>query len=200
MHNRIQSQSYFQPNFLITYLRRGRLRQQDESEVIIQEREVKSLPPRSLSRPDEGHKLCVRFSNTVERPSNSVHSNVMKGDVNLIDIIAVEDVRENSDFNTQPSQQSVPFQNKKCCRKQSTMRLRRTNSPMLRRRENRLTRISLAMVWLFLFCHVWKLIPTTYEVFFGSDEYPKWMFTIKHLSHALIVLNSSVNFLIYIVL
>ncbi len=36
--------------------------------------------------------------------------------------------------------------------------------------ENRLTRISLAIVWLFLFCHVWKLIPTMYEVIQHQDE------------------------------
>ena len=80
------------------------------------------------------------------------------------------------------------------------IRLRRTNSPVLRRRENRLTRISLAMVWLFLFCHVWKLIPTFYEVFVDNENYPEWIYNIRHVSHALIVLNSSVNFLIYVVL
>ena len=80
------------------------------------------------------------------------------------------------------------------------IRLRRSNSPVCRRRENRLTRISLAIVWLFLFCHIWKLIPTTYEVFYGDEEYPVCMHYIKHLSHALIVLNSSLNFLIYVVL
>ena len=80
------------------------------------------------------------------------------------------------------------------------IRLRRSNSPVCRRREKRLTNISVAIVWLFLFCHIWKLVPTTYEVFYGGEEYPSWMFFIKHLSHALIVLNSSLNFLIYVVL
>ena len=43
------------------------------------------------------------------------------------------------------------------------------NSPNLVRQsslnktENRLTRISLAIVWVFIFCHIWKLIPTMYE-------------------------------------
>ena len=35
---------------------------------------------------------------------------------------------------------------------------------LLRKRESRLTRISLSIVWLFIFCHVWKLIPTIYEL------------------------------------
>lgn len=35
---------------------------------------------------------------------------------------------------------------------------------LLHKNENRLTRISLSIVWLFIFCHVWKLIPTIYEL------------------------------------
>lgn len=81
-----------------------------------------------------------------------------------------------------------------------SIRLRRSNSPMCRRRERRLTRISLCIVWMFLFCHIWKLVPTAYEVLYGDDHFPVWTHYIKHLSHALIVLNSSVNFLIYILL
>ena len=81
-----------------------------------------------------------------------------------------------------------------------SVQLRRSNSPVCRRREKRLTRISLTIVWLFLFCHAWKLIPTAYEFIFGDEYFPDWTHFIKHLSHALIVLNSSVNFLIYVIL
>jgi hypothetical protein len=83
----------------------------------------------------------------------------------------------------------------------TSTRLRRSNSPVCRRRENRLTRISLGIVWLFLFCHIWKLIPTVYELIYSNEtDWPVWMYYIKHLSHALIVLNSSLNFLIYAIL
>ena len=81
-----------------------------------------------------------------------------------------------------------------------SIRLRRSNSPICRRRERRLTRISLTIVWLFLFCHIWKLVPTAYEVIYGDDHFPMWTHYIRNLSHALIVLNSSVNFLIYAML
>ena len=81
-----------------------------------------------------------------------------------------------------------------------SIRLRRSNSPICRRRERRLTRISLTIVWLFLFCHIWKLVPTAYEVIYGDDHFPMWTHYIKNLSHALIVLNSSVNFIIYVML
>lgn len=79
--------------------------------------------------------------------------------------------------------------------------LRRSNSPVCRRRENRLTRISLAIVWLFLFSHIWKLIPTGYELLVGPlTKGPELLTYIQHLSHFLIVLNSSLNFPIYIYL
>ncbi len=80
-------------------------------------------------------------------------------------------------------------------------RMRRSNSPVCRRRENRLTRISLSIVWLFLFCHVWKLVPTAYELAVGAiEDGPWWLGMVQDVSHGLIVLNSSVNFLIYVAL
>ena len=35
---------------------------------------------------------------------------------------------------------------------------------MRKKKESRLARISISIVWLFIFCHVWKLIPTIYEL------------------------------------
>eukprot|EP00095_Tigriopus_kingsejongensis_P012051 maker-scaffold90_size386344-snap-gene-2.26 protein:Tk12051 transcript:maker-scaffold90_size386344-snap-gene-2.26-mRNA-1 annotation:"GJ13605" len=72
-------------------------------------------------------------------------------------------------------------------------------------REKRMGLVSLWIVWLFLFCHVWKLIPTAYEVIMSQDEvgleiadWPHWVVVVEKLSHTLITLNSSVNFLIYL--
>ena len=36
--------------------------------------------------------------------------------------------------------------------------------------ENRLTRISLGIVYLFIICHIWRLIPTVYEALFSEDD------------------------------
>lgn len=73
-------------------------------------------------------------------------------------------------------------------------------------KEKRLAYISLYIVWLFIFCHFWKLIPTAYEVIFRDDEvgladfdWPKWIVVIEKTSHTLITINSSLNFLIYVV-
>ncbi|XP_059084165.1 uncharacterized protein LOC131881343 [Tigriopus californicus] len=80
----------------------------------------------------------------------------------------------------------------------------RKASSLMRRQENRLTRISLSIVSLFVLCHIWRLIPTAYEAFFSVNgtvlnQWPVWLLHIHHLSHTLIVLNSSVNFLLYVV-
>ncbi len=60
-------------------------------------------------------------------------------------------------------------------------------------------------VWLFLFCHAWKLIPTAYEAGYSHDglthsNWPKWVLVVENLSHLLITLNSSINFLIYAIM
>ena len=70
--------------------------------------------------------------------------------------------------------------------------------------ENRLTRISLGIVYLFIVCHIWRLIPTVYEALYSEDgtvisKWPKWLFHVYHLSHTLIVFNSAVNFILYVV-
>ena len=84
------------------------------------------------------------------------------------------------------------------------------------KKELRLARISLWIVWLFLFCHIWKFFPTVYLTFFEDNaeasedkalglvadpgEWPKWLLVIEDISHTLITLNSSLNFLLYLVL
>lgn len=100
-----------------------------------------------------------------------------------------------------PSSSSPPFS---ASRRQSTSETKK---------ELRLARISLCIVWLFLFCHVWKLVPTFYSTFLDdtnnkdedkalgiSVEWPDWLHVVENISHTLITLNSSLNFLIYIVL
>ena len=48
---------------------------------------------------------------------------------------------------------------------------------LLRKKESRLTRISICIVWLFILCHVWKLIPTVYELLYS--EVKIWYVIIK---------------------
>ena len=71
---------------------------------------------------------------------------------------------------------------------------------LLRSGEARLTRISLAIVWLFIFCHVWRLLPTIYEAVYPNLEWPNWVSHVTGISHSFIVFNSAVNFLLYTVL
>ena len=72
---------------------------------------------------------------------------------------------------------------------------------LLRSGEARLTRIALAIVWLFIFCHAWRLIPTIYEAVYPEEpHWPNWLLHFNGISHMLIVFNSAVNFLLYTVL
>ena len=80
------------------------------------------------------------------------------------------------------------------------------NLLLMRKQENRLTRISLGIVFLYIVCHIWRLIPTAYEIIFLETDntfmknWPFWLVHVYHLSHTLIVTNSAINFLIYVVL
>ena len=68
--------------------------------------------------------------------------------------------------------------------------------------------ISLYIVWLFILCHAWKLLPTAFEVALSNDDvglethlgWPVWLEIVEKISHTLITLNSSLNFLIYVIL
>ena len=80
------------------------------------------------------------------------------------------------------------------------------SSLLMRKQENRLTRISLGIVSLYIVCHVWRIIPTAYEAMFLEarssllSEWPAWLVHVYYVSHTLIVTNSAINFLIYVVL
>lgn len=83
-----------------------------------------------------------------------------------------------------------------------------SHGPSIRekKKELRLVRISLCIVWLFIFCHIWKLIPTFYTTFISEDTnvgfdvvWPDWLTIIDRISTTFITLNSSLNFLIYVV-
>ena len=43
-----------------------------------------------------------------------------------------------------------------------------THDNFYHKKESRLTRISISIVWLFIVCHVWKLIPTIYELIYSE--------------------------------
>ena len=68
--------------------------------------------------------------------------------------------------------------------------------------EKTLTRISVYIVWMFLGSHVWKIGPNIYEVFHmdESGKWPRWMDYFCLVSHLMLVANSSLNFLMYLIL
>jgi hypothetical protein len=67
------------------------------------------------------------------------------------------------------------------------------------------SRISIFIVWLFIFSHSWKLIPTVYEAVASDngldhDDWPFLVLLAEHVSHLMITTNSAINFLIYLFL
>lgn len=81
---------------------------------------------------------------------------------------------------------------------------REVDRSYLRRGENRITRIALAIALLFLCCHIWKVVPTVYEAIhatpYSTERWPNWLLHLNHWSHNFIVFNSAVNFLLYTIL
>ena len=69
--------------------------------------------------------------------------------------------------------------------------------------EKTLTRVSIFIVWIFLACHVWRIVPNTYEALKwdeGGGNWPRWLDYVALISHLVIVANSSLNFLVYLIL
>lgn len=75
----------------------------------------------------------------------------------------------------------------------------------IKRSELVLVRVSLAIVLVMLICHSIRWIPNIYELIQrisqtkDIEELPKWVESYTQISHFLTVLNSSVNFYIYVI-
>ena len=64
-----------------------------------------------------------------------------------------------------------------------------------------MTRASIAIVWMSIGCHIWRMVPNIYEAIYpdaGIGDHPIWLAYFSMASHILLALNSSVNFLIYL--
>ena len=71
-----------------------------------------------------------------------------------------------------------------------------------RRRRNRsITLVLVGIIVLFLVCHTGEVAVTIYELYDVLDgergEFPDWASTLLQINHLLIVMNSSLNFVIY---
>jgi len=74
----------------------------------------------------------------------------------------------------------------------------------LRKREVILSRISIYIVFVFLFCHSVRIVPNIYEMvctYTKPDKkplaFPPWVLAFTHLSHLLVTFACSANFYIY---
>ena len=73
--------------------------------------------------------------------------------------------------------------------------------------ENELARVLFAIVVLFIFCHTLRFFLNFYEMIWinnaiscmqaGKPEFPTWSWIVNEFSRLLLVLNSSINILVY---
>ena len=86
-------------------------------------------------------------------------------------------------------------------RRISSPRPQRKNTLTIEHIELGLAKLSLVIVFIFILCHSFKLIPNIYELFFGLSQegelQASWIRSIIHFSNFLIVLCCSSNFYVY---
>ncbi|XP_059096177.1 G-protein coupled receptor daf-37-like isoform X2 [Tigriopus californicus] len=80
---------------------------------------------------------------------------------------------------------------------QPQQNLRRSCENVLRKREARITRASIAITIMFVICHVPRCIPNVMEIL-RPEESPKWIPIMININHLLISVNSAFNFLFYV--
>ena len=74
--------------------------------------------------------------------------------------------------------------------------------PVSQKRENKVARMMITIVAVFVICHTLRFFINMYEFVqkergVSEREWPDWIQTAIAISHLLFVVNSSVNFLIY---
>lgn len=86
-------------------------------------------------------------------------------------------------------------------RRISSPRPQRKNTLTIEHIELGLAKLSLVIVFIFILCHSFKLIPNIYELFFGLTDagelQSSWVRSVIHFSNFLIVLCCSSNFYVY---
>ena len=73
----------------------------------------------------------------------------------------------------------------------------KTRKKKMKPKEIKLAKVGLYIVLIFVLCHSVRWIPNFYELSHSGDTQPSWVDAFMHISHFVIVLNSSVNFYIY---
>ena len=69
--------------------------------------------------------------------------------------------------------------------------------------DRKLTWVCCYIMTMYMISHIWKIIPNIYDALYGFDEdlaWPNWLKTIQGISHVMVVLNSTFNFLPYLFL
>ena len=94
--------------------------------------------------------------------------------------------QQNNNLNTVNTQNSKQDKNKLNSR-----------TKKMKPKEIKLAKVGLYIVLIFVLCHSVRWVPNFYELSHSGKTQPPWVDAFMHISHFVIVLNSSVNFYIY---
>jgi hypothetical protein len=73
----------------------------------------------------------------------------------------------------------------------------KTKNKTIKPKEIKLATVGLWIVLIFVLCHSFRWVPNFYELAHTGADQPYWVDWFMHLSHFVLVFNSSVNFYIY---
>jgi hypothetical protein len=142
--------------------------------------------------------------NNSNRNKNGIKNELLKGENGDVVIVTAAPECHPSPAPRSTSHPRCPqFQDRALSTASELNAMNRNSVSHSHAQEQRLARISTSIVWLFLLCHLWRMIPTVYE-YWNSDNglnvttWPYGLVVIEHISHSLILFNSAVNFLIYV--
>ena len=72
-----------------------------------------------------------------------------------------------------------------------------TKKKKMKPKEIKLAKVGLYIVLIFVLCHSVRWVPNFYELTHPGADEPYWVTIFMHLSHFVLVFNSSVNFYVY---
>ena len=72
-----------------------------------------------------------------------------------------------------------------------------TKKKKIKPKEIKLAKVGLYIVLIFVLCHSVRWVPNFYELIHSGADQPYWVTVFMHLSHFVLVFNSSVNFYVY---
>ena len=120
----------------------------------------------------------------------------------LKNLISTLKVKEEPSIPTRPIRKSISLGNHNCPASINLSPNEFASKPTKKKKkmkpkEIKLAKVGLYIVLIFVLCHSVRWVPNFYELTHSGDNQPHWVTIFMHLSHFVLVFNSSVNFYVY---